>query len=211
MGWWFGSDAHAARAPRAGELPGVERHHLGIGLARQPRAAARRARAGARHRAADRARAGGVRAEVVPLGPAARLRGQRQHPAHLGRRADVDGEGGPVGGDPSAPDRPAQRGGQGVGVVPVPVEPARQRGRDSGPVHQVLEHAHRRAAQQHRHALASVRAAVEPARARDPLQPRVQPEPALPLEVPEHDQDGGVHRAHLARAAHGPEPRWEDP
>lgn len=33
-----------------------------------------------------------------------------------------------------------------------------------------------------------VRAAVEQARAGDPLQPRLQPEPALPLEVPLHDQ-----------------------
>ena len=35
---------------------------------------------------------------------------------------------------------------------------------------------------------AGLRAAVEPAREGDPQQPRLQPEPALPLEVPLHGQ-----------------------
>lgn len=43
---------------------------------------------------------------------------------------------------------------------------------------------------------AGLRAAVEPARTRDPVKPWVQPESALPLEVPYTDQGGGVHRAH---------------
>ena len=49
-------------------------------------------------------------------------------------------------------------------------------------------------------AAAGVRAAVEQARARDPVQPRLQPEPAVPLEVPLHDEGRRVLGAHPASA-----------
>jgi len=42
---------------------------------------------------------------------------------------------------------------------------------------------------------AGVRAAVEPARARDPVQPWLLQEPALPVEVPQPDQGGSCHHA----------------
>ena len=45
----------------------------------------------------------------------------------------------------------APGGGEGAGVVPVPDQPAGHRRRDCRPLHPVLEHLHRRAAQQHRH------------------------------------------------------------
>lgn len=48
---------------------------------------------------------------------------------------------------------------------------------------------------------AGVRAAVEPARARDPKQPWLQPEPAVPVEVPLHGQGGRDVGPHVARAA----------
>lgn len=68
----------------------------------------------------------------------------------------------------------------------------------------VLEHAHGRLRQLHRHGVSGLRAAVEPPRARDPLEPRLRPEPAVPVEVPLDGQDGGAHGPLGARAAHGP-------
>lgn len=50
--------------------------------------------------------------------------------------------------------RPAGRC-QGCGLVPLPEQPGGHWRRHSGPVHQVLEHAHRRVPQQHRHGLTS--------------------------------------------------------
>jgi hypothetical protein len=50
-------------------------------------------------------------------------------------------------------------------------------------------------------------AAVEPPRARDPEQPRVQQEPAVPVEVPLAGQGGRDDRPHGQGAAHGAEPR----
>ena len=75
-----------------------------------------------------------------------------------------------------------------------------------GPLHQVLEHQHRRAAQQHRHPLAGVLPPVEQARARAALVARILSKPAVPVEVPHHDQDGGAYRSQREGAAHGAVP-----
>ena len=61
----------------------------------------------------------------------------------LQRAARVDGAGALAGGPPG--------GGEGAGLVPLPEQPAGDRRRHRRPHHPVLEHLHRRAAQQHRH------------------------------------------------------------
>jgi cell division cycle protein 20 (cofactor of APC complex) len=138
----------------------------------------------------------GLRPQVVPVRPAAGVRLKRQLPVHLRRQVPAAAQG----------RRPHRRR-QGPGLVPLPVQPAGHRRRHSRPLHPLLEHPDRRPAQQHRHRQPGVRAAVEPPRARDPEQPRVQQEPAVPVEVPLHGQGGGDDRPHGQGAAHGAEPR----
>lgn len=98
---------------------------------------------GAHHSHIAGAPTGGVRVGVVPQRRAACQWRERQSAAHLVGRQPP----------PAAPVDGASGGRQGAGLVPLPVEPAGFRRRHRRPLHPLLEHDHRHAAQLHRHAV----------------------------------------------------------
>lgn len=122
--------AHLDGARRARGHVGLERPHLGVGVAGPEHFLAGRARARAHGGEAHGPQARGVRAEVVVRRAAAGEWGQRQQAVHLER----------------APCRPrravsgAHGGGEGDCLVPVPTRPVGERRRDGRPVHSLLEH-----------------------------------------------------------------------